>query len=235
MTTSLGPLPSECIVHTFSYLEIPTLCRVASVCKQWFLCHSHNLLWIPIRDELKLPFCLQQQIPVKQQVLEWKKRLQPVEGVVKPLMDGEERFQLVLNGSLISLQEFQNLPVFNQFIRFWKGIREDSTCLLKLLIDKIQDVTYDLLCIPGGLLIINKSDIAKELQIGQVSDLRETQLLLSWTAAPLSPFNGNEIRAYLERSLASSNPELRTIASRTCQNIEQLQQCLPYLVKTQEL
>lgn len=232
MASSIGQLPPDCIVHIFSHFELTDLCGLASVCQKWFLCHSSDVFWIPLRDELKLP---KDQLPVKQYVMEWLKRFQPVEKVVKPLMDGEERFQLVLNGSLISLIRFQNLSAFNQLVCFCKGVNENATCLLKLLIDKIHNAAYDLLCDPNGRLIVSGDNITKEPGSHQIMALQETQLLFSWTEDPLSPFNGNAIITYLQRSLESANPMLRTIAFRTCTNIEQLRKRLPHFVVNQDL
>jgi hypothetical protein len=197
MATLSAQFPQETILHIFSYLEFPDLSRIPLACKQWS--SLRDILWNPLREELKDAL-----YPYPPRHKKWMLRYVKSYHIAKPLLDGNEKFRLALNGSLLSLSRFQELPPCSQLSYFWRGVKRDSTLLLKLLIDKTETAAYDFAYRPAKISINEAGTLSSERDqmppIQRLLSKKETQLLLSWTQDPLAPYNHRELLKYLSYS-----------------------------------
>jgi hypothetical protein len=198
MASSITGFSKEVLIHVFSYLEFPALCCLPRVCEQWSC--LRNALWAPLYNELGL--CKKEWWvlrPPERNALVM--RCANSYHIAKSVMDGNEKFHLAVGGPLTSLKAFQELSYCDQVLYFWKGIKTDSTMLLKLLISNVGAVAHDAVYRPAQIFMDEAgAPIAEGKQISSVGKLlsrKETRLVLSWTQNPLSPYCHQELLNHL--------------------------------------
>jgi hypothetical protein len=198
MASSITGFSKEIVIHVFSQLEFPALCCLPRVCKQWScLCH---VLWEPLYNELSL--CKKEWWvlrPSERNALVM--RCASSYHIAKPVMDGNEKFHLALGGPLTFLEAFQERSYCDQVVYFWKRIKTDSTMLLKLLISNVGAVAHDAIYSPAPIFMDEAgapiAEAEQTMSVGKLLSRKETQLVLSWTQNPLSPYCHQELLNHL--------------------------------------
>ncbi len=195
MSTSVfQQIPRDLVIHVFSFLFPTDLGRAGKVCKEWEDLHVHELLWNSVLRELPpldMAFSIGNPTPsAKDKVLQLLEKDKQMANDIVDLIQDEKQCRLVLNNPPVSLEELEQMPSIGRTLYIRRGLKQDSTELLKLLAAQIGTLANPFT--KTGRLSIGDYQRAR---IGSqlLWQNKYVALFRSAIEKPVGPFQGKEL------------------------------------------